>query len=388
MANAILLAETILAGERLSPLDNACVIVKEKKIAYVGDRAEAGNTLYAAYEVIDLGNGVLMPGMIDAHNHPSLDARLERHLEMMNDSPCALTIRAIQCLKDDLLSGVTSTRCLGEKHYIDVTLRDEMHAGRVEGPRLQVSGIGMRSVHGHGYVGVPHTGAEEFRKTCRENMLRKVDLLKIFVTGGAPPLSGDFVPSFLSLEEIATVTGEAKRMGIRTAAHCIGGEGWVHCVKAGVDVLEHAYCATDADLALIAENGRFVCLTPSVFMDVERNRQNPPAVARAIERGRERAIASMERVVRSGVRYAIGTDAMHGALYRDAMFAAQLGASGCDALLGVTVNAARLCATDQTTGSLTAGKYADIIAVKENPLADLSALGEVVFVMKEGKRYR
>lgn len=388
MANYILLADKILAGERLSERENACVIVRDKKIEYVGNRAETENPRYASYETVDLGDCVLMPGMIDCHNHPSLDARLEGHLEMMNDSECALTIRAIRSLKDDLMSGVTSTRCLGEKHYIDVTLRSEINAERVVGPRLQVSGIGMRSVHGHGYVGLPHTGREELRKTCRENILRKVDLLKIFVTGGAPPLSGDFIPSFLSFEEIATVTGEATRMGLRTAAHCIGGEGLKHCIKAGVDVIEHAYCATDADLELIAKHNRFICLTPSVFMDVERSKLNPPAVSLATERGRERAVASMEKIVRSGIRYAIGTDAMHGALYRDALFATQLGAGTFDALMGITVNAAKLCATDEITGSLAAGKYADMVSVKKNPLTDMTTLSDVMFVMKEGKRYR
>jgi imidazolonepropionase-like amidohydrolase len=250
MANYVLLAKTILAGDRLSQLANGCIMVKGSKIEYVGDRSEVGKPGDGPYETIDLGSSILMPGMIDSHNHTSLDARLDGHLDMMNDSECALTIRAIKCMRDDLMSGVTSSRCLGEKHYVDVTLRNEINAGRLEGPRLQVAGIGMRSVHGHGYVGVPHTGEQEFRKTCRENMLRKVDLLKIFVTGGAPPLSGDFVPCFLSVEEIATVTSEAKRMGLRSAAHCIGGEGLTHCIKAGIDVIEHAYCAADTDLEL------------------------------------------------------------------------------------------------------------------------------------------
>ncbi len=389
MGNYILMAETILVGAELSALKNGAIVVKDKQIEYVEDKADVtSNPLYSGYEMIDLGNVVLMPGMIDCHNHTSLDARLNGHLEMMNDPECELTIRAIKNMRDDLFSGVTSTRCLGEKYYIDVALRSAINVGRLEGPRLQVSGIGMRSIHGHGFVGVPHTGEQEFRKTCRENMLRKVDLLKVFVTAGAPPLNGNFIPSFLSLEEIETVTSEAKRMGIRTAAHCIGGEGLINCVKAGVDVIDHAYCATDSDLELIAENNRFVCLTASVFMDTERNKLNPPEVAYATDKGRERVIKSMEKIVKSGVKYALGTDAMHGALYKEAIFATHLGASSYDALLGVTINAARLCAIDNITGSLESGKYADIIAVKENPIENLKTLRDVMFVMKEGEIYK
>jgi imidazolonepropionase-like amidohydrolase len=388
MGNYVLLAKTILAGDRLAELHNGCVVVRDRFIEHIGTQEHARKPAYSSYEPIDLGDGVVMPGMIDSHNHTSLDARLDGHLEMMNDTECALTIRAIKSMRDDLLSGVTSTRCVGEKHYIDVTLRNEINAGRVDGPRLQVSGIGMRSIHGHGYVGVPHTGEQEIRKTCRENLLRRVDLLKIFVTGGAPPPRGTFIPSFLSLEEISTVVAEARRAGVRTAAHCIGGEGLTNCITAGIDIIEHGYCVTAADLELIKEHDKFVCVTASVFMDVDRNTLNPPGVAEAVDRGRERAVASMKKIVKSGVKYAIGTDAMHGALHRDAVFVRQLGASNFDALMGVTVNAAKLCATDDVTGSLAVGKYADIIAVSDNPLADVAALKNVRFVMKEGRRYR
>jgi imidazolonepropionase-like amidohydrolase len=245
----------------------------------------------------------------------------------------------------------------------------------------------MRGIHGHGFVGVAHTGEQEFRKTCRENMLRRVEWLKIFVTAGTPPIENDFIPSFISLEEIETVTGEAKRMGIHTSAHCIGGEGLVNCVKGGIDVIDHAYCATDRDLELIAKNNRFICLTPSVFMDSERNKANTQALMANIEKSRDRVIKVMEKIVTSGVKYAIGSDALHAHMPLEAKYAVELGATAHTALMGVTIKAARLCAADAQLGSLTAGKYADIIAVLGNPLKKIEDLARVAFIMKDGKRY-
>jgi imidazolonepropionase-like amidohydrolase len=314
-----------------------------------------------------------------------MDAKVPGHLDMMNDSAPELAIRAVRYAKEDIEAGITTARVLGDKHYVDVALRGAINAGEIPGPRLLVAGIGMRALHGHGFVGVPHTGVQEFRRTCRENMLRKVEWLKIFVTAGAPPVEGRHIPSFLSRGEIETVTGEAMRFGIRTRAHCIGGEGLINCIEAGVDVIDHAYCATDEDLHLIQKAGRSVCLTPSVFMDLERNTNNPPQVARNTELGRERVIGAMRKIVTSGVFYAIGSDALHGRLALEAAYAVQLGVSAREALLGVTVRAAVLCGV-KDRGFLAPGKLADIIAAEADPRQDIENLRRIVFVMKGGCR--
>ena len=136
----------------------------------------------------------------------TLDARLPEHLEMLaTSSESKLTALAINALKDDLMSGVTTARSLADKYYIDVELKHLIQEGVVEGPNLLVGGIGMKGAHGHGYIGSDHSGAEEMRKTARANMKKGVDLLKVFVTPGNLSLTDDFVPSYLSLEEIRTV---------------------------------------------------------------------------------------------------------------------------------------------------------------------------------------
>ncbi|MDR1933902.1 MAG: amidohydrolase family protein [Spirochaetales bacterium] len=385
MSGIIIRAARILEGGGLNPLENGALAVRGGCIEFAGSSAEAQKK-YPGYETLDLGDVTLLPGMIDCHSHTSMDAKVPGHLDMMNDPAPELAIRAVRYAREDLAAGITTVRVLGDKHYADVAVRRAINAGEIPGPRLLVAGIGMRGIHGHGFVGVPHTGVQEFRATCRENMLRKADWLKIFVTAGAPPVNGTHIPSFVSLEEIETVTGEAKRFGIRTSAHCIGGEGLVNCVKAGIDVIDHAYCATADDLKLIRDSGRAICLTPGVFMNLERNKNNPPLVARNTELGRQRVIEVMSAIVSSGVFYAIGSDALHGGLALEAAHALQLGASVREALLGVTVNAAALCGVNDR-GRLSPGKLADIIAVEGNPLENIGDLKNLVFVMKDGLRY-
>lgn len=386
MARYLLKAKKALLGDDLKVVEKAAVVVENDTIVFAGTQDEAAKK-YPDCIPFDLRDQLLMPGMIDSHSHTSLDARVLGHLEMMNDPESELTIRAINNSRDDLMSGITTCRILGDKHYVDVAVRNAINAGLLTGPHLLVSGVGMRGIHGHGFVGVAHTGEQEFRKTCRENMLRRVDWLKVFVTGGTPPVGSDFIPSFISLEEIQTVTGEAKRMGIRTSAHCIGGEGLVNCVKGGIDVIDHAYCATDADLELIAKNDRTICLTPSVFMDLERNKANTPALTANIEKGRDKVIKVMQKIVTCGVKYAIGTDALHAHMPLEAKYAVELGASNYAALLGVTINSAKLCSVENKCGSIVVGKRADMIAVEGNPLEKIENLANVRFIMKNGIRY-
>ncbi|MDR1180285.1 MAG: amidohydrolase family protein [Spirochaetales bacterium] len=386
MSGVILRSARVLEGEDLNPVENGAVVVCGGLIEFAGPSREALE-LYPAYTVLDLGQVVLLPGLIDCHSHTSMDAKVAGHLDMMNDTAPELTVRAVRYAREDIEAGITTARILGDKHYVDVAVRAAINAGEIPGPRLLVAGIGMRAVHGHGFVGVPHTGADELRKTCRENMLRKVDWLKIFVTAGAPPVGSAHIPSFLSLEEIETVSGEAKRFGIRTSAHCIGGGGLTDCVQAGIDVIDHAYCATDDDLKLIRDKGRSICLTPSVFMDLERNTKNPPQVARNTELGRQRVIEVMHKIVTSGVFYAIGSDALHGCLALEAAYTVELGASAREALLGLTVKAAALCGVGDR-GCLAAGKLADIIAAEGDPRESIENLKKIVFVMKGGIRYR
>lgn len=200
MSKIILKASKVVTGTDLTVKENAALLIEDGKIKKIYEQAQSIPPIEGA-EVVDLGDKTIIPGMIDCHNHLALDARLENHLVKMNDCEAEQTLRAVKTMRDDLLSGVTTARCLGDRFYIDVTCRNAQREGRLFGPKLVVSGIGMRASHGHGFVGMPHSGPEEFRKTARENIARGVDFLKVFMTKviNATP----FIYHFLTPEELA-----------------------------------------------------------------------------------------------------------------------------------------------------------------------------------------
>ena len=220
-------------------------------------------------------------------------------------------------------------------------------------------------------------------------MFHGVDVLKIFVTPGGIVGEGEYIPYFISYDEIKTVVEEGHQLNIKTVAHCIGGPGLDLCVKAGVDVLEHVYNITEDQVKLLEDSGTWVDLTSGIVLDPEREPMVPAGHAANTRKHREYSRKCLERVVRSGkIRYTLGTDAYHTKLYKELGFTVEMGGSPMDAVKGVTVRAAEMCGVEKTKGSLEKGKQADIIAVKGNPLEDVSVLKDVYFVMKNGHTYK
>ena len=386
----ILIADKVLAGENLEVIDKGAVVTEDDKILYVGGAEEAQKQYPDAKEIIFKGK-CLMPGMFECHDHLAMDARVAGHLGMMDLSECEHTLMALNGLKDDLMSGVTTARSLGDRNYIDVVLRNKINEGAVVGPDLLVCGIGMKGRHGHGYVGLPHSGVEEFRRTARENMFHGVDVLKIFVTPGAPAkAAGEFIPCFISYDEIRTVVEEARQLNIKTVAHCIGGMGLDYCVKAGVDFIEHVYSITPEQVKMVEEEHKgWIDMTSGIVLDPDREPYLSLSHVQNMRLGREYTRECVSRVYQSDkIRWTIGTDANHGLLYKELEIAVDCGASALTALKAVTVNAAKMCGVEKQKGQLAAGLKADIIAVDENPLEKIGTLKDVRFVMKGGKIYK
>jgi len=252
------------------------------------------------------------------------------------------------------------------------------------GPKLVVSGIGMRASHGHGYVGMPHCGPEEFRKTARENIARGVDFLKVFMTKviNATP----YIYHFLTPEELRVVVEEARSVGITTACHCSGGQGLDDCVTAGIDCLEHVYYITDPQIERVKKEDRWVVYTPSYALnDTLLFKFSPHGVEGSL-REKEIICNCLSHAIEGGLKFGIGTDGLHTGLAQEAAYIAGLGAKNRDVLSGITVNAARLCGVDKTTGSITEGLAADLVAVNGNPIEDINALKQVLAVIQEGNR--
>lgn len=383
MEKYILKAKTVIAGTELSALENAAVQVEAGKITEIYENA---NQIPEELQnvIVDLGDKTLIPGMIDCHNHLALYTRLENHLVKMNDCECEQTIRAIKTMKDDLVSGVTTARCLGDRFYVDVTCKKAQQEGRITGPKLVVSGIGMRASHGHGYVGMPFNGPEEFRRQARENIAHGVDFLKVFMTKviNATP----FIYHFMSPEELRAVVQEARSVGITTACHCSGGQGLDDCLDAGIDCLEHVYYITKEQVERVGNADRWVVYTPSYALNDTLLFKFSPKDREGSLKEKEIICECLRGAIEGGLKFGIGTDGIHQGLAQEAKYIFELGASNKDVLAGITVNAAKICGIQEKTGSIAKGLAADLVALDGNPLQDISALKNVKAVYQDGRQ--
>ena len=379
--------KTLIRGARLidgtgGPAVEPAVLLTARGVIEAVGAAAAARAAEAS-EVWDFGDQTLLPGLIDCHNHLSLDPTLDNYLYRMNDPLPELTIRAVSSMKVDLMAGVTTSRCLGDKGFLDIACRKALAAGTLLGPRLLVATRGIRAPHGHGFVGYPFGGVEQIRSAVRENLQAGADLIKVYITG---TLRGPRqILHFYSREEIQAAVDEAHRLGVPVAAHCIGGPGLKLALETGIDVIEHGYFVTDEEIESLLKYDRWLVMTPSIFFTDARIRTLPPDLIDGHLRQREEVRQRLAAAIRAGVKYAVGTDGMHGGLAREIAYLVEMGATPAAGLQAATADAARVCGLGDRVGTLQKGKLADCIGVEGNPLEDPDALERVRTVILEGR---
>jgi imidazolonepropionase-like amidohydrolase len=374
----------LIDGTGRPPIEKGAVLIEGNRIVAVGQEENISPKPNA--NVIDCSDQVLIPGLIDCHNHCSLDTTLESYQARMNDSDAEQTLRSINNLKIDLKAGVTTSRCLGDKNFIDIVLKRAIESGRLAGPRLLVATRGIRASHAHGVVAYPFDGTEEVRRAVRENIRAGADLIKVFIT--AAIRSDAEIICYLSKDEISVAVQEAHRAGLRTTAHCIGGIGLDHCITVGVDSIEHGYFITEQQIDQLLKLNRWMVLTPSPFFAEERFRVRTPESAESYHRWRDTVAERMSAVIRSGTNFAVGTDGLHGGLAKEIEYLVEFcGAKESDVLMAVTRQAAEFLGLEGIVGTLEAGKVADLVGVKGNPLRDIRALRQVKTVICRGRLY-
>lgn len=329
---------------------------------------------------VNCGGAYALPGLIDCHSHLSLDCKLPDYLQIMNSEAARLAIIAYKTLERDLKSGVTLSRCMGDRFYIDVLCRGMVEEGYINGPRLKVSGIGMRGSHGHGFVGMPFDGEDALRNAVRENLKRGVDWIKFYATGTVA--DGQRIQSMYSTREIACIMEEAHRAGRPVTSHCIGGPAMLDSIALGIDCIEHAYFAGEQEIEAVYKAGIPICLTPGEFFT---DKSTVPAASLSLfQKNRPRVRKSMEAILAANIPFVLGTDGQHGQLWQEASYAVQFGAQPAAVLNALTANAAKLLGMQHECGSLAQGYYADILLVGDNPLANIESLRDVRAVYKKG----
>jgi imidazolonepropionase-like amidohydrolase len=372
-------AGLLIDGYGKTAVENGAVLIEADRIRAVGRSGEIGPVSGA--KEFNYANGTMLPGLIDCHNHLSMNLTYEDWLSRVNDSDAEKTIAAITNMLVDLKSGVTTARCLGEKNFLDIACKKATQSGLLSGPRLLVAGKSIRSTHGHGILAYVFDGPDQVRRGVRENIKAGADVIKILTT--ATVRGSDEIHSDYTREEIFAAVEEAHRAGLRVAAHCIGGVALQWCLEAGIDSIEHGYFMNQGEIELLAKSESWLVLTPSAFLMEERLKVTPSA--EMFRKKQDEAAQCMAAAIKGGVRFAVGSDAIHGCLAKEMEFLVSLGASEMQAIVGATYNGAALCGLDKSVGTLESGKIADMIVVQGNPLEDIRAVQRVIAVVCRGK---
>lgn len=388
MSARLVKAGYLIDGTGAEPVKGGWLLLEGKRIQKVGGPAQLKG-LPPNLETVDLSSSWVLPGLIDSHTHLSIVPGEGDQLGQLRLPPAQAVLRSIPNLYRNLLSGVTTSRIMGQEHYVDVDTKAAIEGGLLQGPRLLVSGIGLVASNGHGVGLTTADGEDEVRRLARRNLARGVDFLKIFVTGGVSSKGSALDFCGYTEREVAAAVEEAGRAGTYVAAHAHGGRGVDLCIRSGVRCIEHGAFLEPRQLEQIAAQQMWVVGTFSILFHpegIEKSDFAVPAIRDKVLRARDVVSRNYEQIVRSGVNLAVGTDSMHGLLAFELECLVRFGASPLRAILCATRDAAKACRVEDRLGTLEPGKLADFVALAADPLADIRAVSRVQAVFKDGER--
>ena len=384
----------------------------ETSITVEGERIQSvhAGAPQAGAHVIELGNATCLPGLIDSHVHLTMETSPTKYSDQFRWNAADYAIRSTVYAQRTLMAGFTTVRNVADNDYDSVSLRNAINAGIVPGPRIYTAGTAIGSTGGHadptdGYrrdlAGDPGTkdgiinSPEDAWKAVRDHYKNGADLLKIMPSGGVLDESASADNAQMTIEEIKAIVAAAHDYGFTVAAHAHGAEAIRRAVIGGVDSIEHGTFMDDADMKLMKEHGTWYVPTIIAGKFVEEKAKEggwyPPQVARKAEQVGPIIQATAGKAYRAGVRIAFGTDAAvypHGQNAKEFQYMVEAGMPTAFVLQTATTHAAQLLKHDKDLGSVAAGKFADIIAVPGDPLADITLMQNVSFVMKAGVVYK
>jgi len=445
-------ATLVRAGRLLDPrsgnvLSPAAVLIENDKIKEVGPPPQVQTHASGDVKTIDLGNATLLPGLIDSHTHLLIDpiapAEVERArhynggfapalLLAIVESPSKRAFLGEQMAREDLESGITTVRNLGHSGIDgDTELRDAINVGRTVGPRILASA--RKLITRSSYIQSLNPalaqaildqefllidGADRARQAVRENEFQNVDVIKVTADEN------------LTVPELVAVVEEAHRAHLKVAVHAVDKHSIQTAIDAGADSIEHGNDVTDAQLKQMRDKGMFFDFTPTSYGDFftkifdgtiamsfnlrperrgsdDRTKQRYSDLAQQLLKGAEFPDASDERedrkydslvarVRNSGVKFAAGSDMgwfYPGKTRGQASVSRfptlhQAGMPSLDVVRAVTANAAEMLGWQDRIGAVEAGKFADLVAVAGDPIADITEIERVRFVMKGGQVIR
>jgi imidazolonepropionase-like amidohydrolase len=379
-------------------LNDQMLMIEDGKIVSAGAAPDAKVASDAVR--IELPNATVLPGLIDAHTHLTMDPHFG--YETLAISVPREALIGAKNARATLLAGFTTVRNVGASSFTDVALRDAINTGDVPGPRMLVSGPALGITGGHcdnnmlpfEYHAVEDgvaDGIAAVQHKVRENIKYGSDLIKVCATGGVLSLGDNPQASQYTLEEMKAIVTDAHRLGRKVAAHAHGAEGIRWAAEAGVDSIEHGSYIDDAAIAVMKERGTY--LVPTLYLgdwmieNAGLTRLPAPLLVKA-QTVIPAARKNIAHAFASGVKVALGTDAAvypHGMNAHEFAVMVRLGMTPLQAIQAATVNAADLLGWPGKVGTLEPGAWADVIAVDGDPVKDVTSLERVKFVMKGGE---
>jgi len=398
LPSVLVKAGRLLDVRRGSYIENAGIWIEGERIKEVGKFSEVQSHAPKA-KVIDLGRATVLPGLIDCHTHLMAriaDAENGYTLMVATKSQAFRALEGAFDARLTLNAGFTTVRDVENEGsgYADVALRDAINQGLAPGPRMQVATRGIAAVGQYEPFGVSPdlpdfptgaqmvSGVEDARRAVREQIGHGADLIKVYA---------DWQHPTLTVDEMRVIVEEAHKQKLKVAAHATTAEGMKNAITAGVDSIEHGFGADRESLDMMKAHGTFLVPTVGVVdaeMELHKNdpitseqRQKRDAFLQGIQQ-------SLQQALSLGVKMASGFDASSPAgqgRNADQLVAmAKRGIPPLEVVRAATLNAAELMGWQDDVGSVETGKYADLVAVDGNPLADIAILQHVEFVMKGG----
>jgi len=383
-------------------LSDQVILIEKDRVTAVGTKL----AIPAGATVIDLSKYTVLPGLLDMHTHLIGPANDPEPLNELRRTAAQEAYVSIPNAKLVLLAGFTTVRDVGTyRALVDVAMRDAIAAGIFPGPRMYVAGAYITITGGAGAMtgvspdvtlpwdmtfGVSNS-PWEVRANIRKLATNGADFIKILTTGAVLTHGSNANAREFTDEEIAAAVDEAHNFGFRVASHAHNANGIKAAVKAGVNSIEHGSYLDEEGIQLMKQHGTYLVPTLETTDCIHSDPNEPPEFIEHSHRLDSLSIENFKRAVREGVRIAFGTDISvcpFGTNGKEFALLVKYGLTPIQALQTATVNAADLLGHPDLVGSIGVGKYADVIAVAGDPVADIRTMESPVFVMKDGVVYK
>lgn len=400
-------AGKLIDGKDKSIQQNVTIVIEENKITDVSEGFINGEKQDS---VIDLSDYTVMPGLMDMHTHITSQQGPGAYMERFTLNEADYTLKGVVFAEKTLMAGFTTIRNLGDGYNESVALRNAINKGAIDGPRIFTAAKSIATTGGHAdpsngrakvLMGDPGpkegviNGVAEARKAVRQRYKDGADLIKITATGGVLSVAKNGLnPQFME-DEVTAIVDTAKDYGMTVAVHAHGKQGMERAIKAGVSSIEHGTYMDEETFSLMKKFGTYY--VPTVMAGnwvAEKAKIDgffPELVRPKAASIGPKLKETLAKAYKAGVKIAFGTDSgvsAHGDNGLEFALMVEAGMEPIETIITATKNAADLLGVTDTLGTLEAGKLADIVAVKGDPLTDIQLMQNIQFIMKDGVVYK